>query len=394
MRLGILAAASLLLAACAEEKQSQIPLYEVNAREFSIQVQGFGEIEAAQAERIITPGTQPMTLSWLAPENTLVKKGDVVAKFDAERILKDSRTEELAMLALSQDIEKSMAALGQQKADVRSEQQFVQEEFAFVDKFAIDDLRLYSKLEILDTMQNRDFLDAKEDFLGWKEGSIGQQHDSEMAVLNIKKGGHEAKFKRFQDALSKLQVYAPYDGLLVFEKDGRGEKPTVGQTFFPGRPIAKIPNLDNMQAKVYVLANEAIDLAAEQKVDVRLDAYPDKVFQGEVKQVAGFPRSIERGNPVKYYEVTVGLTEQDKQLMQPGRKVSVTVHVNRNQDKLLVPLQAIHHDQGRSFVYIKSGGEFNRQDVKTQVKNQFFVEVVDGLQEGDQVALSAPAGEV
>lgn len=380
----------LALVACSEAPQTQIPLYTIEQRAFSIQVGGAGEIEAAQAERIASPGRQPMTLAWLAPENARVKQGDVVAKFDAERIMRDSRVEELEMQALQQDIVNSRATLGQQRSDIQSEQRFVKHEFEFVDKFAIDDLRLYSRLEILDTMQNRDFLDAKEDFLGWKEGSIGQQHDSEMAVLNIKHSGHAAKFKRYQDALSKLQVYAPYDGILVYERDGRGEKPTIGQTFFPGSAIAKIPNLDNMQARVFVLAKEAIDLAADQPATVFLDAYPQQRFKGKVKQVAAFPRSIERGNPVKYYEVVVTLIEQDKQLMQPGRKLSVQIDVKQDPGKLLVPIQAIFHDQGSSFVYRKQGGEFVRQQVQTAIKNQFFVEVTDGVQVGDEIALSQP----
>ena len=379
----------LFISGCSEE-ESTVPTYEISDRSFEIKVFAFGEIEAAEAQRIPSPGNQPMTLEWLAPENTMVQKGDVIARFDAQQIIKDSRAEEFEMLKLQEDMTKNNAIQNQQSKDIESDQTFVKQEFDFVDRFAIDDLRIYSQLEIIDTLQNRDFLEAKDEFLEWKETSIDKQHESESAVLNIRKQGHAAKFQRYQQALSKLEVLAPYSGLLIYEKDRRGEKPSVGQTIFPGRPIAQIPNLDNMQARIYALANDAIDLALEQAVSIRLDAFPDQEFTGKISNVAGFPRSIERGNPVTYYEITVTLDEQDKQLMQPGRKLTASIQVKAASSAVVIPLQAIHHDQGKSYVYLKKSDTFVRSEVSSGRKNQYLVEITKGVKKGDVIALSVP----
>jgi RND family efflux transporter MFP subunit len=388
--LGLISLAVLSLSACESPELATIPTYTVNDRDFEIKVAAFGEIEAAEAQRIPSPGTQPMMLEWLIPENTVVKKGDVIARFDAQQIMKDSRAEELEMLKLQEDMTKNNAVQAQQLKDIESDQTFVKQEFDFVDRFAIDDLRIYSQLEIIDTLQNRDFLEAKDEFLEWKESSIDNQHKSESAVLDIRKSGHAAKFQRYQQALSKLEVVAPYSGLLIYEKDRRGEKPSVGQTIFPGRPIAQIPNLDNMQAKIFALANDAIDLANEQSVNLRLDAFPDRTFTGKVINVAGFPRSIERGNPVTYYEVTVSLDKQDKALMQPGRKITAEIEVKAPSKAIVIPLQAIHHDQGKSYVYVKNEGKFTRKEVTSGRKNQYLVEITTGVDKGDVIALSVP----
>lgn len=378
-----------LLTAC-EDKIETIPTYSIQDTEFEIRVSGFGEIEAANAQRILTPGTQAMAIAWLAPENTIVQKGDVIARFDAQQIIRDSRNEELEMLKLQADIVRSEAVQVQQQNDVVSDQVFVQEEFAFVDRFAIDDLRIYSQLEIIDTLQNRDFLEAKDEFLDWKGGSLTQQHESEIAVLDIQKNSHKTKFERFQSALSQLEVVAPYSGLLVYEKDRRGEKPSVGQTVFPGRPIAKIPNLDDLQAKVFVLANDAIDLTNDLPVNIRLDAFPDKKFDGYITNVSAFPRSIERGNPVTYYEITVELSQQDSEIMQPGRKLIADIQVKTASERLVIPLQSIHHENGQSYVYLQSGDVFFKSTVSTGIKNQFLVEITQGLSRGDTIALSVP----
>lgn len=386
----ILTVFGLFLMACTEDKVSTVPEYPVQELDFSISVDGFGEIEAAQAQRIVSPGIRPMTLSWLKDENTYVEKGDIIARFDAQQIIKDSREEEFEMRKIEQDIARSSAQKSQQMREVESDQIFVKHEFEFVDKFAIDDLRIYSQLEIIDTLENRDFLVAKDSFLEWKESSINEQSGSEIAVLDIRRQGHATKFERHQQALSGLEVLSPYAGLLIYEKDRRGEKPAVGQTIFPGRPIAQIPNLDNMQAKVFVLANDAIDLAAGQAVEIRLDAFPDELFTGEISNVGGFPRSIERGNPVTYYEVIVSLTEQNKVMMQPGRKLRAKIDVKLPSKQIVVPLQALHHQDGQSYVYLKDGGSYVKTMVQSGRKNLYVVEITEGLSVGDNIALSVP----
>jgi HlyD family secretion protein len=382
--------AVVFLSGCGSQEQSSIPLYEVIQTPFSIEVEGFGEIEAAQSQKIMTPGRIAMTIAWLKDENSYVEKGEVIARFDAQQILKDSRDEELQLMLLAQDIVKSNAQQKQAKQDIDSDQSFVKYEFDFTDRFAIDDLRVYSQLEIIDTLANRDFLEAKDDFLEWKETSIVEQHSNENAVLDIRKTGVETIFNRHQQALSSLEVISPFSGLLVYEKDRRGEKPAIGQSVFPGRPIAQIPNLDNMQASLFVQANDAIDLAKGLAVDIRLNAFPNKVFRGEISNVSGFPRSIERGNPVTYFEIVVKLLEQDKSMMQPGRKLTAKINVKAPTNQLVVPLQALHFEDGSTYVYLQDGNEFSKQSVVSGRKNLYLVEITDGLSNGDVIALSLP----
>lgn len=381
--------ACIWLAGCGSDVESQIPIYQVTQTTFDIRIDATGEIEAAESQKIIAPGRRPKMLAWLAQENTFVKAGEVIARFDSERILRDKNEEEFAVLKLQQDIVNSEASQNQEKQFIQSEQAFVEEEFSFVDRFAIDDLRIYSKLDIIDTLQNRDFLEAKDTFLDWKEDSILEQHDSAMSVLDIKKQGHQRKLKQYVSALNQLEVRAPYSGLLVYVKDRRGEKPAIGNTVFPGRALAEIPNLDNLQAKLYVLANDAIELDKQQRVELTLDAFPDKTFTGIVASVSAFPREIRRGNPIKYYELTASINEQNKDILKPGRKLTATINVTQPAETLAVPLQSITYEQEQSYVYLQRGSNFIKHPVTTGRKNLYFIEITSGLTIGDQIALSA-----
>lgn len=389
MRLISLALVLGLLVSCSDAPKDTIPTFHVSQQTFNIEIPAFGELEASEAEFINAPGRQPMMIEWLAEENSRVKKGEVVARFDAEQLLLDSRREELEMLLLDEDMQSKEAEKVEQQTALKSDKVFVAKEYEFVDKFAIDDLRLYSKLEIIDTLSNRDYLGAKDEFIEWKSDSIGERIQSSVDVLDIRKKGHQAKFKRHKEALDKLEVTAPYDGLLVYQKNWRGEKPSVGLTVYPGQGIAKIPNLAEMQAKIFVLDKNAIDLEAGQSVEIKLEAEPDQVLAGKIKSVSGFSRTIERNNPIKYFEVQVELGKDDLGL-KPGAKVLANIIAQDETSKITIPLQAIFNDKGDNYVYLKQGATFVRQSITTGKKNLHVVEVLTGLDVGDEIALSSP----
>ncbi len=376
------------LTGCGDTMDTQIPTYTVTEQEFVIAIDAFGEVEPASAERITTPGRRPMVLSWLVDENTQVKAGDVIARFDSERIMRQKLEEEFAMRKIQQDILAGIAEQTQEKSEIVVEQTFVDAEFQFVEQFAIDDLRLYSKLEIIDTMANRDFLEAKDGFLDWKASSVDEQHASEQSVLDIRKSGHAKKLKQHQMALNQLEVRAPSDGLILYMKDRRGEKPAVGNTVFPGSPIAQIPDLSNLQASLYVLANEAIELDKGNQIEFRLDAFPEKTFTGQILEVAKFPSEIQRGDPTKYFALSANIDQQDALELQPGRKLTAKITVETGRTTLTVPLQSVIYENEQSYVYVQDGNDFTRQDVTTGRKNLHFIEIIEGIEPGTKIALS------
>jgi HlyD family secretion protein len=381
----------MLVTGCADPELATIPTFEVTSRPFEIVIPAFGELESSEATTIAAPGRRPMVIDWLAEENSRVVKGQVVARFDGELLLLDSREEELEMQILDKDLSKTYAEKIKQENELNSEQVFVGKEFTFVDTFAIDDMRLYSKLEIIDTLSNRDYLGAKEQFIDWKQDSIGERNESSVQILDIRKQGHEAKYLQHQEALSQLEIYAPYDGLLVYEKNFRGDKPSIGQTVFPGSTIAKIPNLEKMQAKIFVLDKDAIGLKEGQKVELTLEARPKDTLIGQLASVSGFSRTIKRGNPTKYFELTVAIPSSDIKL-QPAQKVVAHIRASESVNKITIPLQAIFNEKGENFVYLQDGSEFIKQVVTTAEKNLHFVEIVAGLSAGNVIALSVPAG--
>ena len=386
-RLLIISLCSWLLSGC-DDTEAVIPTYEVRQQPFELSVPMKGELEAAQATAIGVPSRRPMTIAWLEQEYTQVKKGQLVAKFDAEQLSLDLRKELLAIMLLEEDMKLNRESLTTAEQEVNVDKALVVKEFAFADEFSVDDLRVYSQLEIIENMQNKEYLGAKDEYLDWKKDSVVEQNTSAIDVIAIRKQGSQAKYDQIKMAMDTLEIRAPYDGMLVYESNWRGEKPAIGETVFPGRPIAKIPDMSAMQAKGFVLDKEAIDLAPGLPVSITLDAYPDQVFHGKVKEVAGFSRTISRNNPTKYFEVTVSLDDQSSRLLTPGRKLHASIKVSEGETRLTLPTQAIYSEQGVNFVFKQQGDQFVRQRIAVGQKNLFMVEVTEGLTEGDVIALA------
>lgn len=380
--------ANMVLNSGCSDSQESIPTYTVSAKPFALSIQVNGQLEAANATVISASSQQPMTIAWLEKEYSMVKEGQVIARFDAEQLNLDMRREMLAMMVLEEDIKLSQNKLNQESSSVLKDKALVMKEYAFADQFNIDDLRVYSKLEIIENLQNKEYLGAKDNYLDWKKDSVVEQNSSAIDVLSIRKQGNQHKYEQIQSAITSLDVVAPYDGLLVYETNWRGEKPTVGSTIFPGAPLAKLPDLSHMQAKGFVLDKEAIDLTPGLPVEIVLDAYPNQTFTGSLQDVAGFSRTISRANPTKYFEVTLTIDDQQSPLLTPGRKLTATIKGADETPRLLVPIQAIYNQNGTNFVFVKNKDDFARRQVDIGKKNLYFVEITRGLSEGEDIALS------
>ena len=138
-----------------------------------------------------------------------------------------------------------------------------------------------------------------------------------------------------------------------------------------------------------MLDKNAISLTVGQKVELSLEAYPELPLVGEIIGVSGFSRTITRGNPTKYFELEVAIVDTGPSL-QPGSKVIASIIANEPQQKLIIPLQAIFNEEGANYVYLREGANFVRKTVTTAQKNLYFVEISEGLEEGDVIALSIP----
>lgn len=392
MRKWLIAVMALASYGCAEKMTQEILTVEVKNSELNVAVPAKGEVISAKSTLMSVPvgGRGTKTVSWLMPENSIVKKGDVIAQFDGENFLLQRDSTKLDLNSANLETKNKSLNIVTEKEDIQSDTKVVNREIKFSDQFNVADLTVYSKNDIIDALDNREYLSAQLDFLNWKLDNFSVSSKSEMDLMQLKANQYQTKLEQFELALTKLEVYAPHDGILIYEKNWRGEKPRIGQSMFPGRKLARLPDLSQLQAKLYVLESEAGNVQIGNIAQIYLDAMPDKLYNGKVVNKANIAKAIKTGNPVKYFELTVSIDAPDLALVKPGNKVTASIIGDEVTSTLMVPLQAVFSDENGSYVYADISGKMTKTSVTLGLKTFAEVEIKSGVNEGQQIALFKP----
>ena len=119
------------------------------------------------------------------------------------------------------------------------------------------------------------------------------------------------------------------------------------------------------------------------------DAFSESVFKGKVTSVANLAVDKSRTNKAKVFPVEIVLNETDKRLA-PGNTVSCRILVDKIDDVLFIPTEALMNESGFNFVYKKRATGYERVDVEIGQRNNDYVVITKGLAEGDEVALLDP----
>jgi multidrug efflux pump subunit AcrA (membrane-fusion protein) len=124
------------------------------------------------------------------------------------------------------------------------------------------------------------------------------------------------------------------------------------------------------------------------KVRITADAFPDKILEGEVSNVGVLPDSQNRYlNPDMNVYLTTITINGTQDWLKPGMSAKVEILVNRLADVVYVPVQAVSPYDGKRVCYVANGGKPERRVVEIGEFNDEFVEIKNGLKEGERVLL-------
>lgn len=201
--------------------------------------------------------------------------------------------------------------------------------------------------------------------------------------------------KELYEQLDKCTIKAQRPGLVVYggsREDvfyyGGEERIREGATVRERQSIITIPDLSKMSVRVKVHESYIKKVKKGQKARITVDAYADKVLDGEVTQVGVLPDSQNMWmNPdLKVYLTTVTI-QGTNDWLKPGMSSKVEIFVNRLSDVVYVPVQAVSPADGKQVCYLANGRNPERREVEVGEFNDEFIEIKKGLREGDKVLL-------
>ncbi|MEV4317731.1 HlyD family efflux transporter periplasmic adaptor subunit [Actinocrispum sp. NPDC049592] len=146
-----------------------------------------------------------------------------------------------------------------------------------------------------------------------------------------------------------------------------------------------ITNLTALQVKANLAEIDVSKVKAGQDATVTLNAMPDQPQPAKVASVDLTPTS--GSNNVVTYGVTLTLNTPPAQL-RPGQSASASITVARADDALTIPSAAMQTVGTTHTVTVQVNGVDSRREIQIGVRSESLVQVVSGLNEGDQVVLA------
>jgi HlyD family secretion protein len=222
-----------------------------------------------------------------------------------------------------------------------------------------------------------------------------QQFEIEIAGLEKRRGALVAKpdvaaaRARLQDAEAALNlarqraaqsvVHAPMAGVVY------GLEVRPGAYVQAGDRVANVGRLDKLRVRVYVDEPELGRVAEGQPVTLTWDALPGKLWHGTV---AKKPTSVQALGTRQVGEVLCTIENTGRELI-PGTNVNAEIRTAVADNALVIPKETLRHDAQGDYVFALKDGALERRVVKKGASSITAVQVVEGLADGEAVALPA-----
>ncbi len=374
---------------------SNVPVFNVKKDVFLISITENGEIKAKNSISISAPRVRSsLKIVELVPEGNYVKPEEVIARFDPTEALVKLKDAE-AQLEISRSNKAKLVAnhqseMAQMDSDLKSA------ELSFeLSKLNLEQMKFEAKAkqresELQHKKNELNFEKTKQNFESKK---IIQK--SEMGNMNVEIRQKISELEKAQRDLDALTLISSAEGLVVYGVNwsNQGQKFQIGDQPWPGQVIVTLPDLSKMESHTYVNEVDISKVKVGQQVEVKLDAFQDSTFIGEVSKVARLGKQKDNQSTIKVFDVFVEI-KGVSEILKPGMTTSNKIIIDKIEEQLFIPHEALFEENNGFLVYKKDGSDFDKVDVTIGIKSDDFVIIKSGLEESDIVALRNPNKEI
>lgn len=387
---GVLAGAALIPTGCSwlEGASSGAAIGVATRHEFRSVIEATGALEAAVSTQLgppSIPDTWSYNLTFMAPEGKVVRKGEVVMRFDGTQIedrLRETQADYETAVKEREKEEKSLEVevrqldldLVEARSDLKRAELEVAVPDSLLSSIEAEELRLAERLA--------------EDKVGFLESKIAARKDqvaAQLKLLDVKRQRAEQRIAYYTDALSKFDVRAPSDGVIVYVRKRDGGRWEVGESVWMLAKVIEVADLSTLRVSAQLLEVDAARVRPGQPVSVWVDAIPGRVWKSRVDEIGKLVRPRSQQDRGKVFDVYVPLDEIDSKTMRPGMSVRVEIEEQVLPDALTIPVTAVREHEGRTTVLVEGADGPEERTVTVGPRNHEQIVVVDGLEEGEKV---------
>ncbi len=223
----------------------------------------------------------------------------------------------------------------------------------------------------------------------------------------------KARLEQAQDDLNKTTIRSPIDGVVIQRNKEIGEIALGSQ--FKEDVILQVANLSKMEVQTEIDENDVVDVARGDTATLTVDAFPDTSFRGIVTEIAHTPivRGLGTQEEITNFQVKIAILDTIPKL-RPGMSSTVDIQTEKHQYVLKVPIQAVTvreisqipqlkkkeppstssekmkaSEKMREVVFVVKDGVAHIRPVKTGISSDTDIEILEGVQEGEQVVVGS-----
>ena len=238
------------------------------------------------------------------------------------------------------------------------------------------------------------------------------QANRQSAFYNVRSA--EATVNEAVENLGRTNIYAPMSGTISSLDAELGER-VVGTQQMAGTEILRVADLGDMEVEVDVNENDIVKISIGDSTIVEVDAYLKQEFKGIVTEISNSANSSLTADQVTNFKVKVRILKESYDHLlegkpenfspfRPGMTATVEIITNRKNDVIAVPISAVVvksdtstvkknenrdrpnvTDKKFETVFIKEGDEAVLRVIRTGIQDDANIEVVSGLQVGEEV---------
>jgi HlyD family secretion protein len=347
-------------------KPTEVEVATVGREDLQAKVTANGKVQARK--KVDISATIPGQITHLAvKEGDVVKKDQFLLQIDATNPRASARSSEFSMEALRQDQQSARANLEQARADLkRAEENF--------------GARIISEADIQRA----------------RTAVATAQAAADAAGRRIEQAG--ATLEGARDTLAKTTVRSPIDGVVTAKRVEEGEVAVIGIQNSPGTVLLQVSDMSSVETELEVDETSVPSLALGQEARIRIDAYPNQTFKGEVTEVGGSPILPAAGanqNAIKF--LVKVLIKNPPAGVKPGLSVQADILTGFRAQALVVPIQALvirdrekkpgdaaaGTPKDEEGVFLLENGKARFQPLQTGLLGELSLEVVSGLKGGE-----------
>ena len=364
---------------------------------FQVSVTATGELQAKNSVKIYGPTRArqaqiyEMSILQLIPEGTVVEKGAFVGELDKSELNSKIQTAQIDLQkAQSQYTQTSLdtaLTLTQARDDLVNLEYAMEEAELRKEQAQYEPPSVKRQEEINYEKSERAFKQASKNYFTKVEQAIAQ-----MQEVNAELSKAQKEYDEFVTLSRDFTILAPEKGMLIYKRDWRGNKVTVGGKVSAWDPVvATLPDLSVMESITYVNEVDIQKVKEGQDVLLGLDANADKQLTGTVTSVANIGEQRPNSD-AKVFQVSIQINESDSTL-RPAMTTSNTIVISDIEEALYVPLECIHTADSVNFVYLKDGNSIVKQEVLLGLLNENEAIIEAGLDTEQLIYMSIPDEE-